>query len=295
MSRKTPLTAAVFILGFGLLATSTSSIFIKMCAAPALAIACWRVSLASLFYYSVTLKTSGPIRALFSGAQMRLALFSGAALALHFITWISSLRYTTVASSVVLVATSPVWVALGSFIFLREKPRPLLLTGILLAMTGSAVISGADFAFEPQRLIGALLAILGALCAAVYLLIGRKLRAGLDTFPYVAAVYGAAAVVTLIFVLALGVPLFGFDLRTYWFLIAIAIFPQIIGHTSFNWALKYFSATVVAVVTLGEPIGASILAWVLLDERIALLQLVGGIITICGLALAVLGEASRPK
>ena len=279
------------ILGFGLFAISTASIFIKICPAPAAAIACWRVGLASIFYYGLTRKTSGPLRKLYSKKQLALALVSGTALAMHFISWITSLNYTSVASSVVLVATSPVWVALGGLFFLREKPRLLLLVGILLAMIGSVVISGADFYFDPQRLTGNLLALLGALFAAVYLLIGRKLRAGMDTFPYVTAVYGSAALVTLVFVFLTSTTLFGFDAKTYLLLVAIAIFPQIIGHTSFNWALKYFSATIVAVVTLGEPIGASVLAWILLGEQLSLLQFVGGVITLAGLFIALLSQS----
>ena len=291
MNRKTPLGRAIVILGFGLLATSTASIFIKLCLAPALAITAWRVGLASLFYYGVTRKTCGPVHKLYSKKQFALALVSGAALAMHFMSWITSLRYTSVASSVVLVSTSPVWVALGGLFFLREKPRPLLLIGIFLAMCGSAIISGADFYFDAQRLTGNLLAVLGALFAAVYLLIGRRLRAGMDTFPYVTAAYGSAALVSLVFIFFTNTPLFRFDARTYLLLFAIAIFPQIIGHTSFNWALKYFSATVVAVVTLGEPIGASILAWIFLGEQLSLLQFIGGAITLAGLFMALLGES----
>ena len=292
MSSKTSLHTSIAILGFGLLATSTSAIFIKMCAAPALAIACWRVALASIFYFGVSAKTSGPIYKLFSKTQFMLALLAGAALALHFMSWITSLRYTSVASSVVLVATSPIWVALGSFIFLREKPRPLLLIGILLAIGGSCIISGSDFSLDPQRMNGNILAVLGAVFVAIYLLIGRRLRAGLDTFPYVAVVYGSAALFTLIVVFVTNTPLWGFDAKTYALLLAVVVFPQIIGHTSFNWALKYFSAAIVAVVTLGEPIGASILAWIILGEKISLLQFLGGIVALAGLFLALIGDIS---
>ena len=278
MNRKTPLTKSFFILGFGVLAVSTASVFIKMCAAPASTIAAWRLGLASLFYYAVARKTSGPLRRLYSKSQLVLSLFSGLALVLHFIAWITSLRYTSVASSVVLVSTSPIWVAIGGFIFLREKPGKLLLSGIAVTLIGSVVISGSDFYFDRQRLIGNALAVLGALFAAVYLLIGRRLRAGIDTLPYVAVVYTAAAIVAFAFILLTGTPFYGFDARTTLLLVAIAVFPQVIGHTSFNWALKYFSASAVAVVTLGEPIGASTLAWIFLGEKISFVQFAGGVI-----------------
>ncbi len=285
----------VLVMTVGLLAISSSSVLTKLCAAPAFAIALYRLGIASVFYVAVARATGGPLRSVFDRGQIRLAMFAGLALALHFATWISSLDYTSVASSVVLVVTSPIWVALGSFLFLNEKPQKLMWLGILITFSGTVIISGTDFSLSPQRLTGNLLALSGAVFAATYLLIGRKLRAQIDTFQYVTVVYSTATLFTIVFILFAGTPVWGFSNITYIYLISIAVFPQIIGHTSFNWALKYFSATSVAIVILGEPIGASILAWIFLGERISTLQFVGGFVILMGVMLTLLVESRAQK
>lgn len=284
---------AVLILGCGLAAISTASIFIKLCAAPALTITFYRVGLASIFYYSLYRFQGHTLRKAYKQSQPALALLAGLALSLHFITWISSLNYTSVASSVVLVVTSPMWVALGSAFFLHEKPTGLLILGIFLTAAGSLIISGADFTVDPARLLGNGLALAGALFVAIYLIIGRRLRETIDTLPYVITVYGSAAVVTVAFMLVRRTAFFGFETTTFTLLFAIALLPQVVGHTSFNWALKYFSATTVAIVSLGEPVGASILAWLILRESITLMQFFGGAVILAGLTLALLVETHR--
>ncbi|MBN1482396.1 DMT family transporter [candidate division KSB1 bacterium] len=286
---------AVLVLGCGLLAISTASIFIKLCAAPALTITLYRVGLASIFYFGLYRLRGCSLHKVYKRTQLILALLSGMALSLHFITWISSLNYTSITSSVVLVVTSPIWVALGSTIFLREKPTGLLILGIFLTATGSIIISGADFSVDPTRLLGNVLALAGALFVAVYLIIGRRLRESMETLPYVIAVYGSAALVTMVFILIGGTPVAGFNGATYLLLLAISLLPQVVGHTSFNWALKYFSATTVAIVSLGEPVGASILAWLILGEAITMMQFFGGAIILAGLILSLLVEARRIK
>lgn len=286
---------AVVILGFGLIAVSTASVLIKLCAAPALTITLYRVGLASALYFGVSRIRGDSFRSLLNKRQLLLALLSGAALSLHFITWISSLNHTSVASSVVLVVTSPVWVALGSFIFLKEKPPGLMLLGIVITFSGSVIISGADFSVDPSSLVGNFLALAGALFVAIYLIIGRRLRASVDTFPYVAIVYGVAALVTFLFIILSKTPFYGFDTRTFILLFAIALLPQVVGHTSFNWALKYLSATVVSIVSLGEPIGASILAWLILGEKISVMQFVGGSVILFGLTLSLIVETRQVR
>lgn len=285
----------IIVMSFGLLAISSSSVLTKLCTAPAFTIALYRVGIASLFYFGVARVTGGPLHQVFDRSRLRLAILSGMSLALHFATWISSLSYTSVASSVVLVVTSPVWVAIGSYIFLKEPPQKLMLLGIVITLTGTVIISGTDLSLSPERLLGNVLAIAGAIFAAVYFLIGRKLRADIDTFQYVTVVYASAALFTILIILFTNTPVWGFSNTTYIYLIAIAAFPQIVGHTSFNWALKYFSATSVAIVTLGEPIGASILAWIFLGERITMLQFIGGCVVLLGVTLALLVETRSTR
>lgn len=285
----------IFILCFGLIAISFSSIFIKMCNASVLIITLYRVGIASGFYYAIARISKGSLRKAFTRADFVLAIFAGVALSLHFVTWIASLRYTTVSSSVVLVATSPIWVSIGSFLILKEKLHKLMFLGVFITLFGSILISGIDFAFHSNRLLGNLLAIAGALFAAIYLLIGRKIRKNVDTFQYVAVVYGAAAVFTFLYVLLRSIPFWGFDTRTVILLLVIALLPQIIGHTTLNWALKYFSATAVAIVTLGEPIGATLLAWIILGERLVVAQIVGGSIILFGVSLTLFAETRAKR
>ena len=283
----------VIILLIGLLAISSAAVLIKSCDAPALTIAFYRVAIGSLFYFSVTRFQKNPLLKKFTPHTLRLALLSGLALALHFATWITSLNYTSVASSVVLVCTSPIWVAIGGFVFLRERLHRFMIVGIVMALLGSIIISGGDVTYAQQSLKGNLLAVAGAICAAAYLLIGRRLRRELDTFPYVTVVYATAALFTLLWLAIAGLPLAGFDSRTVLFLLAIAFLPQIIGHTSFNWALKYFSATAVAIVVLGEPVGASVLAWIFLGETITLGQFAGMILILAGVGITLYGENKK--
>ncbi len=284
---------AIVVLGIGLIAISFASIFIKLCNAPSLIIAAYRLIIASLFYSAFTRIRSGPILSAYSISQLKIALISGVFLTIHFATWISSLRFTSVASSVVLVQSAPIFVAIGSFIFLHEKPSKLMLLGILIAVIGSVIISAYDFSLDKNSLMGNLLAVAGAIGAAGYLLAGRKLRAEIDTFRYVTAVYTVAAILLLMIAILSKASLIGYSSRTYVLLVAIAIFPQIIGHTTVNWALKYFTATSVAVIILGEPIGASILALIILGETLNATKIIGGLIILTGVTIAILAEPRK--
>ena len=282
---------AVLILGFGLLAVSIASVFIKLCYAPALVIAAYRLTIASVFYIGFTGFKQGPFWGNLTKAQLKISLISGLFLTLHFATWITSLKYTSVASSVVLVQSSPIFVAVGSIIFLKEKPSFLLVIGIIVALVGTIIISVSDFALDQNSLTGNILAVGGAIGAAGYLLAGRKLRAEIDTFRYVTVVYTITAVLLILMAIINGDQLFNYSGKIYVLLFAIAIFPQIIGHTSINWSLEHFSATTVSIFILGEPIGASILALIILGEKLAIIKVIGGIIIICGVLLALLAES----
>ena len=168
-----------------------------------------------------------------------------------------------------------------------------MLLGILIAFTGTIIISVHDFSLDKNSLVGNLLAIAGAIGAAGYLLAGRKLRVSMDTFRYITMVYSVTAILLLLIALISGNSLVGYTPKTYLLLFAIAMIPQVIGHTSLNWALKYFSATAVAVIILGEPIGASILALAILGEKLSLVKVGGGVIILIGAIVAILAEPKR--
>jgi len=284
-----------FIIGAGVISISMASILIKLCPAPPLVISAYRLGLAALFYLFIGRIRRKPLWRAFSPSQRRWALVSGLFLSIHFMAWITSLSFTSVASSVVLVQTFPVFVALGSWLILGEKPNRTTMAGIFFALTGSLVISAYDSGGGDSRALGNLLAVLGALGAAGYFLAGRKLRAEIDTLRYVSMVYAAAALITISAALFIRQPLVGFSFETYWYLVAIAMIPQVIGHTSLNWALKYFSATTVSIFTLAEPLGASVLAVWILHESMTSAKIFAGLLILCGVALTIWGERGKEQ
>lgn len=294
--------APYLVIGGGLLAVSTASLFIRYAQqeAPSLVIAASRLAIATLILAPIAWKRSkSEIKAL-KGTQIRALAISGLFLALHFATWILSLEYTTVVQSVILVSTTPLWVALISPAFLKERVTPIVIVGLLVALAGSVMVglsevcqvglSGVicspigDF-LKGRAFVGNMLALAGAWGAAGYVLIGRQARPNLSLLSYIFLVYGVAAACLLIGVAAAGYPLVGYSTRTYVWFVALALIPQILGHSSFNWALRYLPATFVSVSLLGEPIGTSILAMIFLGESLSTLVLIGGVMICLGVYL----------
>lgn len=289
LNRKDKIHAAVF-LALGLMSISVASILIKICAAPPLIISAYRLGIAAVFYTSAMKIQRLKIWHTLTKKQRYLAVGSGLFLSLHFITWITSLRFTSVASSVVLVQTAPIFVALGSYLLIHEKPTPVSISGVIIALAGSVIIALNDFSGTLSSLKGNLFALLGAVGAAGYFIIGRKLRTHVSTLHYVSAVYSIAAITTFLITLGAGHSMFNYDGNTFLLFFAIALFPQIIGHTSLNWALRHFTATTVSVIALAEPIGASILAFFFLHESLTFVKIFGGLIVLCGVVLTLIGE-----
>ena len=265
---------------------SSASILIKLAHAPVLIIAAYRLGIAALVLapLALTLRRSHLIA--LSGRDWLHAAIAGSFLGLHFIAWIASLEYTSVASSVVLVTINPIFVGLGMVIIFRERLHPLLVWGIALSVTGGILIGYSDFQVQGQALWGDLLALLGAVMHSGYLLLGQRLRQRLDLLPYITVVYGMAALLVLIAAVATQQSFTGYAPATYLVMILLAFGPQLLGHTAYNWTLRYVSAAVVAVAILGEPVGASILAYFILDERLTLLQVAGGALVLLGIYLA---------
>lgn len=277
----------------GIIAISFAAILIRWCEAPPLVIAFYRLLLAAIFFWSTGFRHGlAALRALPLHA-VRWAWLAGLALALHFATWITSLNHTSVANSVVLVATSPIFVALGARFILREAVRPLLYWGLLLAFAGAMIITMQDEQGGATSLKGNVLALAGALFGGIYFLIGRKLRQQLNTTTYVTLCYSAGALLLLLAVFTLRLPLLDYSRQTFAMFLLLALIPQVIGHTSFNWALKYFSAPTVSVALLGEPIGASLLALLFFGESFGAMTLLGGAFTLAGVALAILSERGK--
>jgi len=276
-------------LSAGIVAISCASIFIR-CAQtqgmPALSIAAWRLVFAcAVLLPWALIRFRGEILAI-PRRELGLLAVSGVFLGLHFATWIASLDYTSVASSVVLVSLGPVFVGIGSWVLLGERPGLGMIVGLGLATTGSIVIGWGDLGGGVNRLLGDILALAGALFVAGYLMIGRRARGHLSLTAYIAVVYGVAMVTLLVMVWVSGQPMLGFTPSAYGWAAALGLVPQLIGHSTLNWALRYLSATMVAIVTLAEPIGSSLLAYLLLHESITLATALGGIVVLTGIALA---------
>jgi drug/metabolite transporter (DMT)-like permease len=291
------------IIPLGILAVSTASVLIRYAQqeASSLTIAACRLILAVILLAPyVILRHRRAIKSL-TGPDFRLALLSGVMLAVHFGTWISSLEYTSVASSVVLVSTTPLWVAVFAPLLLNEELSPGILIGMGLALLGGVIVVLADaggmmnggldgplWAGLPSRgaLWGDGLAVVGAVSGAAYLMIGRHLREKFALPVYVFLVYGMAAVVLGVVMIAVdGLPT-GFSGRTYLWLLLLALGPQLFGHTVFNWALRYLPSSLVSITLLGEPVGSTVLAAALLGERPSLLKIFGAILILLGIMTA---------
>jgi len=215
-----------------------------------------------------------------------MALLSGAFLALHFGLWIASLSYTSVATSAMLVTTSPIFVAIASYLLFQEKLSKQTIVGIVISLIGSVLIGFGNWRLGTNPLFGGILAFLGALAVAGYLLIGRKLRRSIGFLSYASLVYSSAAVLLLLSTLAFGYRLVGYSPTTYAMLALLAVVPQLIGHSAFNWSLRFVPATLITIAILGEPVGATILAFLILKEIPTLSEIGGGILILVGICVA---------
>jgi drug/metabolite transporter (DMT)-like permease len=285
------------VLFAGVLIASTASIMVRFAqdaGVPSLTIAAGRLAMAALLLTPLAwLRVGAELRAL-SRRDLGLALVAGAFLAVHFASWISSLAFTSVASSAALVATNPLWVGLASLLIFRERLGPAALAGIGVTLLGTLLIGFSDStgSLQPNPTLGNLLALLGAATVSGYLLIGRDLRRRLSVLAYIYVVYSTAALILLAWAALAGQPVLGFPPYAYLLILALALGPQLLGHTAFNYALSAISATFVAVAILGEPIGSALLALAFFDEVFAPLQLVGFVLLLLGIYLASRAEAA---
>lgn len=286
------------VLSVGVLIASTAAIMITgalQLGATSLSIAAGRLLLAALILTPIAWSQAGAELRQIERRDWLWGLGSGVFLAVHFATWISSLDYTSVASSTALVTTNPIFVALASWLIFRERLHWGVWLGVLLTVLGSALIGLSDRGGGggTNPLLGDALALLGAVSASGYFLVGRSLRRRLSVLPYIWLVYSTAALILLIWMLLAGQTLLGLDPQIYLLLLGLALGPQLLGHTAFNWAIKYLSATVVTVAILGEPIGSALLALLILEQPVERLQLLGGAVLLVGIAVATLAERQR--
>lgn len=289
----------ILVLALALLGISTSGPLARLSEAPPLAIATWRLGFSLLIVAVPLVYTRGWRQWKTLGAKdLGIAVAAGAFLAVHFWSWIASLGMTTVAASVLLVNLHPVAIIAGSAFWLGERPTKRQIAGTAIGLSGAAIVAWGDLggaAAGGRALMGDALALLGALTVSFYYLSARRLRSRLDVWPYVALVYGTCFVVLLGFSAFTGVHLAPQPPRELGIFAAIALGPMLLGHTGFNWALKHVAAPTVSLVMLGEPVGATLIAFAVpaIREVPSVRTFVGGAVILAGIVIATFSSRTR--
>jgi drug/metabolite transporter (DMT)-like permease len=284
-------------LGVAIVAISTGAILVRFSEAPSAVAAFYRVLFTTLPLLPVAVwkyrEEFGEIRR----RDLVFATLSGFALALHFASWFESLEWTSVAASVTLVQSQPLFVAVGAWLLLQEYINRRMTLGILVAIVGVATMSMGDLLggvlVGPNPLLGNGLALFGAVMAAGYVLAGRSLRQRVSLVPYVVVVYSVCTVCLFAIALLQGGALTGYPPREWLIFLGLAAGPGLLGHTVINWALAHLESSVVSVSMLGEPVGATILAFVFLAEAPTLYTVLGGAIVLGGIAITTVERERR--
>lgn len=284
---------SLILLVIGVAAISSAAVIIREADAPPLVIAASRMLIASAVVLPFAARRLKNTLRQLNSRDAWLIIVAGAALALHFWLWITSLSHTSIASSVVLVTSHPAMVAVLSFILWRERLDRAAILGILVAFAGLIVINLGSFSFGSSVFEGNLMALAAAGAMAAYLLTGRHLRERIDALSYLAMVYTLAAILLLAAAVIANENFLGYSAKTYWMLALLGLVPQLIGHTSLNLAVRRLPATVVSVAILGEPVGATLLGWAALGEAPGTKEVVGGLIILCGILMVVCAGGGR--
>jgi drug/metabolite transporter (DMT)-like permease len=284
-----------FILVIGVISVSTSAILVKVSSADAGVIAFYRLLFTILLMSPIfLLKYRGELKKV-TPKDWGYAAAAGFFLAFHFILWFESLNYTSVASSTVLVTLQPLFAFLGTYIFFKEKFSKVALLSGALAISGSVIISWGDFRISGMALWGDLLALLACALVTAYLLFGQNVRKRLSLITYTFIVYMISTIVLFIYVLLKGEKLGPYPKEEWIYFLLLAIIPTLLGHTLFNWSLKWLSTSTISMAILFEPIGAALLAYYLLGEKVIISQVIGGGVILIGIFLFVREERKIRK
>ncbi|WP_421380830.1 DMT family transporter [Bacillus salacetis] len=284
-----------FILVIGVISVSTSAILVKVSSADAGVIAFYRLLFTILLMSPVFFIKYWKELKKITMKDWGYAMAAGFFLAFHFILWFESLNYTSVASSTVLVTLQPLFAFLGTYLFFKEKFSKTALLSGALAISGSIVISWGDFRISGMALWGDLLALLACALVTAYLLFGQNVRKRLSLVTYTFIVYLISTIVLFIYVWLKGEKLGPYPKEEWVYFLLLAIIPTLLGHTLFNWSLKWLSTSTISMAILFEPVGASILAYYLLGEAVIMSQVIGGGIILLGIFLFVKEERKIRK
>ena len=265
----------------GIIAISFSAIFVRWSEAPFSVMAMNRLLLTVVILLPWLPKHLSEFYSLRSRDWLIIAA-SGASLGLHFLLWMASLSYTTVSSSTALLTLEPIFVMIGSYYFFKEKNTTAGTAGLILAVVGAAAVGFNDFALSSEALYGDVLSLLSAFSIAVHMLLGKSLRSRMSAYSYNFGIFLMAGLMLLLYNVVLDITLFDYAAKEWGVFLLLAIVPTVFGHYLFNWLLKYVKAVSISMAVLGEPVGATILAWLLLDERIGLQQFLACLVLLCG-------------
>ncbi|MEC0229071.1 DMT family transporter [Paenibacillus alba] len=280
---KTKVPIPMFLL-IGIIAISFSSIFVRWSDAPASVIAMYRLLMTNVLMLPFLWNYRHEIARIRLKDWLRTAI-SGIALGLHFLFWMDSLRFTTVASSTAILTLEPICVLLGAFLLYGQKTSRAALMAMCVAIVGAVCIGWGDFQFSGNALKGDLLSLVGTLAVALHMLLGKSLREHISAFVYSFFVFLFAGVVLAITNLFTGVSFFAYAPKEWGVFLLLAIVPTVFGHYVFNWLLKYMNASSVSMTVLGEPLGATLLAYFILGETITTVQLLAGCLLLVGVGM----------
>lgn len=278
------------VLAIGVISVSTSAILVKVSTAPSGVIAFYRMFFSVLFMLPVFLIKYVPELRLITRRDWIFSIAAGVFLAFHFILWFESLNYTTVASSTVLVTLQPLFAFIGTYFFFKEKFSWKAILSGLVAVIGSVIISWGDFKISGSALFGDMLALIACALVTAYLMFGQSVRKRLSLVTYTFVVYSISSITLFIYVLIRQEPLVPYGTSDWVYFILLALIPNLLGHTLFNWSLKWLSTSTISMAILFEPVGAAILAYYLLQEAVVWTQALGGAIVIGGVSLFLLDE-----
>ncbi len=282
---ETPAVNPYLVIAFGVFSVSTSAVLVKLAEAPAGVIAFYRLFFSVLLMLPVVLTRNLKDIGGFSLKDLFLSAVSGIFLAFHFILWFESLNYTSVASSTVLVTLQPLFSFAGTYLLYKERITFRTIVSGMVAIFGSILISWGDFNISREALFGDVLALIACALITGYLLFGQSVRKRVSLFPYTFVVYSISSVTLWIYVWVNGQSFYPYRPQDWIYFLLLAVFPTLLGHTLFNWSLKWVSTNVISMAILFEPVGAALLAFFILGETLKWTQIIGGLIVLSGLFL----------
>ncbi|KPL59069.1 DMT family transporter [Rossellomorea vietnamensis] len=283
------------ILAIGVISVSTSAILVKVSSAPSGILAFYRLFFTVLLMSPVFFLKYVKELKLITVRDWMFSILAGVFLAFHFILWFESLHYTSVASSTVLVTLQPLFAFIGAYLFFQEKLTAKALLSAVLAVAGSFIISWGDFRISGSALWGDILALIACALITGYLLFGQAIRKRLSLMTYTYLVYAISSIVLLFYVLVRSESLGPYPKEDWVYFLLLAIIPTLLGHSLFNWSLKWLSTSTISMAILFEPIGASLLAYWLLAEKVQMTQVIGGMVIMTGVTLFLIEERKLKK